>query len=104
MNLHDFRSNGIQHTFAATITATNSPTGYSAILQSGNTSMLGGLSVNPYTGLISGTPTTACTYNTFLNTYGHDRRGGLDHRYASALRQPTPRLESQQDGGEPRGV
>ena len=50
VNLPDFRSNGNQHIFVATITATNSPTGYSAILQSGNTSVLGGLSVNPNTG------------------------------------------------------
>ena len=49
--------------FSYQITATNSPTGYSAILQSGNTAVPGGLSVNPNTGLISGTPTTAGTYN-----------------------------------------
>ena len=49
--------------FSYQITATNTPTGYSAILQSGNTGVPGGLSVNPKTGLISGTPTTAGTYN-----------------------------------------
>ena len=49
--------------FSYQITASNSPTGYSAILQSGNTAVPGGLSVNPTTGLISGTPTTAGTYN-----------------------------------------
>jgi blue copper oxidase len=49
--------------FSYQITATNSPTGYSAILQSGNTAVPGGLSVNPSTGLISGTPTTVGTYN-----------------------------------------
>ena len=62
-----------------TITATNTPTGYSAILENlvTNTHVPGGLSVNPNTGVISGTPTTAGTYNISVSA---SNSGGTTHK------------------------
>jgi len=65
-----------------TVTATNSPTGFSAILDNVTgtppnlTHAPGGLTVNPNTGVISGTPTTAGTYNISVSA---SNSGGTTH-------------------------
>ena len=66
--------------FSYQITATNSPTGYGAILLSGTTALPGGLSVNPNTGAVSGTVpagTAAGTYNIRVST---SNSGGTTHK------------------------
>ncbi|MGB8167183.1 MAG: multicopper oxidase domain-containing protein [Chthoniobacteraceae bacterium] len=68
--------------FSYQITATNSPTGYGAILLSGNTAtgLPGGLTVNPATGVVSGivpAGTAAGSYNISVSA---SNSGGTTHK------------------------
>ncbi len=63
-----------------TIGATNSPTGFGAILLSGNTALPGGLSVNPSTGIISGTVPATSAAGTCSISVSASNSGGTTHR------------------------
>ena len=65
--------------FSYQITATNSPTGFGAILLSGTTALPGGLSVNTKTGLVSGTIPTGTAAGTYNIDVMASNSGGTSH-------------------------
>ena len=66
--------------FSYQIAATNNPTGYGAILLSGTTALPGGLSVNPATGLVSGTVPAGTATGSYHISVSASNSGGTNHR------------------------
>ena len=66
--------------FSYQIVGTNNPTGYGAILLFGTTALPGGLSVNPATGLVSGTVPLGTAAGSYSISVSASNSGGTTHK------------------------